>query len=129
MTRALPPVGAGDAWEAVAVLEVPDGAGGFVAVTVVPEAVGPPFDREAFDAQLARWKAWAEPAVPSSMRDEPVLAYLRERWPLAGGGAGPRDHAFAAWSRGAPVAAPVLDDEERAAEAWRAQLAEQAACG
>ncbi len=28
-----------------------------------------------------------------------------------------------------PVAAPVLSDEERAAEAWRAQLAEQAACG
>ncbi len=86
MTRELPPAGAGDAWEGV--LEVPDGAGGWM-----PVVEPPPFDPVAFDEQLARWKAWAEPAAPSSMTDEPELHRLRERWPVGGGGDGPRDMA------------------------------------
>ena len=39
----------------------------------------------------AAWLAWACPAAPSSMLDEPALARLRERWPVAGGGEGPAD--------------------------------------
>ncbi len=43
-------------------------------------------------AALARWLAWAAPAQPSTMRNEPLLARLRERWPLDGGGEGPADY-------------------------------------
>jgi hypothetical protein len=43
--------------------------------------------------QMAAWLAWACPAQPSTMLDEPALARLRERWPLGGGGEGPADYA------------------------------------
>jgi hypothetical protein len=47
--------------------------------------------------QLEAWKAWARPAMPSSMLAEPLLARLRERWPLDGGGDGPRDFLALGW--------------------------------
>ncbi len=52
--------------------------------------------------QLEAWRAWACPAQPSTMRDEPALARLRERWPLDGGGEGPRDYEALQRVRAAP---------------------------
>jgi hypothetical protein len=43
--------------------------------------------------QLEACLAWACPAQPSSMAEAPDLHRLRERWPLGGGGEGPRDMA------------------------------------